>query len=415
MMRLTRREFLSLSTATVTGLWLAACQPIQPPIPTAQEAITPLPPLTEVSLLDEKTQATIENSVRYLMTNSQTPGLAVGILQDGQVVYAQGFGIVRAGTDASVTAQSIFQVMDLTHLFTVTAAMQLVEQNKLDLDAPIVEYLPYFKVADERYTQITMRHLLSDSAGLPTTPEEEPTLDWEGKTPQTDDGALERYIRSLSAIELEHAPGTPRPGYMSNMGYDVAGEVIAKVSGEIYEEYMQQHILKPLGMNQSTFYPEQVNPELRVTPHVSEGMEAVVSELVTTSRERAPSVGLFSNLADLLRWAQANMNRGELDGQRILQASSFDEIWKPQAHLGWDFDQQDEGLSWILGSHRGYPVSHYWALDVGFHGSCYLVPQENAGAILLGNQFTANRLTSWYAHAAAKMALESTALKKRAA
>lgn len=131
MMRLTRREFLSLSTATVTGLWLAACQPIQPPIPTAQEAITPLPPLTEVSLLDEKTQATIENSVRYLMTNSQTPGLAVGILQEGLVVYAQGFGVVHAGTDAPVTAQSIFQVMDLTHLFTVAAAMQLVSKANL--------------------------------------------------------------------------------------------------------------------------------------------------------------------------------------------------------------------------------------------------------------------------------------------
>jgi CubicO group peptidase (beta-lactamase class C family) len=252
-----------------------------------------------------------------------------------------------------------------------------------------------------------MRHLLSETAGLPATPESFPQLDWKDKTPQTDDGALERYVRILSDETILFEPGQGH--VFSNMQYDIAGEVIAKVSGELFEENMHRHILEPLGMTMSTFYPQAVNPEQRATPHVAEFNGARVSELATWSRERVPSVGLFSNVDDLNRWMMANLNRGELDGVRFLQDASFDEIWAPTVHLGWGPDENDMGLGWWLGERRGYPVRMYQGTDLGVQASCYLVPELRAGAVALGNQFTGAGRTAFYATVLASMAVDLVA------
>ena len=413
MNRLTRREFLSLSAATAAGLYLAGCQPLQAPAPEAPLATLPAPAPAEVNLLPADLQTTVENVVAFMMDDSHTPGLAVGIVQDGEPIYAQSFGLATAGSDKPVTAQSLFQIMDMTHVFTAAAAMQLVEQGKLDLDAPVVEYLPYFQLDDERYKQITMRHLLTESAGLPEMEYWNPAADWQGKTPQTDDGALERYVRNLGDVQLWQEPGQS-PGFC-NMTYDIAGDVIAKVSGEVFEEYMAHHVLQPLGMSQSTFYPQQANPELLVTPHMLDGVKAVPSELVTYSRERAPSVGLFSSLGNLLRWTQANLNRGELDGQRILQAATYDLLWAPfqvysALYRSSDFDSK--AIGWILGSLGSHPMYQYLGMDMGFNGAFCLVPERRSGAVVLSNLFSSFDTTSPFALSLAEMLLEMTALKE---
>jgi CubicO group peptidase (beta-lactamase class C family) len=342
------------------------------------------------------------------MESSHVPGLVLGLVKDGQVIYAQGHGVAEVGTERPITPESIFQIMDLTHTFTAAAAMQLVEQGKLELDAPVVEYLPYFKLGDDRYTQITLKHLLVETAGLPPTLISRPARDWEGKTPQTDDEALERYVRSLTAVRLVTDPG--QLSNFSNMGYDIAGDVIAKVSGEVFEEYMAQHILAPLGMAYSTFYPDQVDPELRVTPHVVKGAAPVVSELPTYSRERAPSVGLFTNLADMLRWTQATLNRGELDGNRILEASSYDQIWASAHPINQGGDMSDRGLGWFTGSSAGHHVCQYESSDLGYLAASYLCPDEQGGAVAMGNQFTAADYTPWYASGLASMAMSTYVL-----
>jgi CubicO group peptidase (beta-lactamase class C family) len=346
------------------------------------------------------------------MDSNHVPGLALGIVQDGQVVYAEGFGVARVDTDQPVTPQSVFQIADQTHTFTALAALQLAEQGKLELDAPVVEYLPYFRLADERCSQITVKHLLTQMAGLPPTPYWAPNLDWEGKTVQTDDGALERYVHSLGDVQLHSDPGT-RFVYC-NMSYDIAGDVIAKVSGQLFEEYMAQHILAPLGMDHSTFYPEQVDPALRVTPHVYAAGErkVAVCELATHSRERAPSVGLFTTVADLSRWVMVHLNRGELDGTRILQSAGYDLLWEPVAELpkDWGNHYQFFALGWFLGANRSHPVRHYWGGDLGFHNSVYLVPDRMAGVVALGNQFTPQTNPVAYAETIAVIAAELVAL-----
>ena len=127
-------------------------------------------------------------------------------------------------------------------------------------------------------------------------------------------------MRSLSDVKLDFAPGS---GFLSNFDYDVLGDLIAKVSGQTFEAYMQEHVLTPLGMTQSTYLPKQADPAALVSPHMNKGNDVFVSDLATDGREHGPSLGLWSSIADMCRWVKANLNRGELDGQRILDDASY--------------------------------------------------------------------------------------------
>ena len=101
------------------------------------------------------------------------PGLGVGIVDEDEIVYAKGFGVQSLETRAPVTPDSIFCVASISKCFVASAVMQLVEQGKLHLDAPLVQYLPYFKLDDERYRQITLRQILSHTSGMPDMDEGE--------------------------------------------------------------------------------------------------------------------------------------------------------------------------------------------------------------------------------------------------
>lgn len=415
MNRLTRRSFLRLSTTLAAGLTLAACQPIQAPIPVAQDAPlpTPLPEAVEIMLVDEQKAAGFHRGLAYIMDAFTVPGAGIGIVQDGQVIYALGHGVTNVDTSTPVTTNSLFQIADLTHTFTATAAMQLVEQGKLELDMPVVEVLPYFRVADDRYVQITVRHLLTESAGLPGTMDAMPVYDWKNKewADIDDDSALETYVRSLATVKLNTDPGSVHA--FCNMAYDIAGDVIAKASGEVFETYVTHHILQPLGMPFTTFAPEQMDPALVVTPHIVSRSQATVSEIATRCRERAPSVGIFSSVADLNRWLLFNLQRGELEGVRILQDISFDRLWAADFDLaargplfvGTPWARR--GLGWFTGTYRDHSACAYRAVDLGFHAAVYLLPQKQVGAIALGNQFHGiGDMTDLYAANMASMAID---------
>ena len=122
--------------------------------------------------------------------------------------------------------------------------MQLVERGKIDLDAPVAQYLPYFRLDDDRYREMTIRQMLSHTSGMPDMEESE--YDELVAHPEVDEGAAERYVRGLSHLKLVAAPG--ERFFYSNIAYNVLGDLIAKVSGQTFEDYMKEHILRPAGM-----------------------------------------------------------------------------------------------------------------------------------------------------------------------
>lgn len=235
----------------------------------------------------------LEPVIKQLIEKSDTPGFAIAVVENQKVVYAAGFG-VRNLKDRSkpITPRSLFHMASVTKPFVATSIMQLWERGKINLDDPVSKYLSYFRLKDDRSKTITVRQMLSHVSGMPDVE------DYEWDKPQYDAGALERYVRSLSTHSLIAGPGA-RFQY-SNMAYEVLGDVIAKVSGESFEDYVRRHILEHLGMKSSTLLVKQADPELLTTPHVyDDSYDVAVSPVFPYNRMHAPSSTLYSNVLDM--------------------------------------------------------------------------------------------------------------------
>jgi CubicO group peptidase (beta-lactamase class C family) len=328
----------------------------------------------------------LQPALERLIQDQRLPGLAIAVVEDNRVAYAAGFGLRNlTRTDDVVTTRSLFHMASITKPFVATALMQLAENGRLDFEAPVVRYLPYFRMADERYERITVRQMVTHTSGMPDVD------DYEWDTPQYDDGALERYVRSLRTLELEFAPGEQFK--YSNMAFEVLGDVVAKISGETFDDYVQRRILAPLRMNDSTLLLRRADPALLAWGHeLDENGRPLPSRIYPYNRMHTPSSNLHSNALDMARWAIANMNRGELDGARILSASSYDLMWKPAAELRGR--PSPTGLSWFLGEYRGHRLVEHGGGDTGFRTGLAMLPERGVAVVWMTN-------SEWLRHPAA--------------
>lgn len=319
------------------------------------------------------TTAEIDNYVEKVMNKIDIPGLAIAVVQDGEVVYSNAFGMRNIAAQTELADEHIFHMASVSKPFVATAIMQLVEQGKMKLDDPVTTYLSYFQLADDRYQQITIRQMLNHTSGMPDV------LDYEWDAPEKDEGAAERYVRSLTTEKMIAAPG--ETWRYSNMAFDALGDVIAKVSGTSFEDYVKTNILLPLGMKQSSFLQPDIAPPLRTTPHVWH-FKPIVSEVYPYNRRHAPSSTLNASVTELTQWMLANLNRGELDGKRILKAESYDILWQPSAAVN---ENLNVGLSWFIGNYKGNKIIFHSGGDTGYRSQLVLVPEKNIGVVLACN------------------------------
>jgi CubicO group peptidase (beta-lactamase class C family) len=318
-----------------------------------------------------KTQ--LEPVIKQVMEQTTMPGFAIAVVENQKIVYSAGFGVKNLNSKEPISTSSLFHMASITKPFVATSLMQLWEQGRIDLDSPVVKYLPYFRLADERYKQITVRQMLSHISGMPDV------QDYEWNKPQYDDGALERYVRSLGNRSLIAEPGAKMQ--YSNMAFEVLGDVIAKVSGISFEDYVKRNILEPLGMKSSTLLVKQADPALLTSPHVqSATYEVEVSKVFPYNRMHSPSSTLYSSVLEMSRWAIANLNRGELDGKRILKPSTYDLMWKP---AGEQFPQI--GISWFLNKYREHAVVMHSGGDTGFVSNLVLIPERKIAVVMMSN------------------------------
>ncbi len=337
-------------------------------ITTAQtpEAIPKTDPVARLS-------TELEPKIKAEIQQGHLPGFAIGVIRNGKLIYAKGFGVAKLGSNTTITSRSLFHMASVTKTFVATAVMQLVEKGKIDLDAPLTRYLPYFRLNDERYRTITIRQTLSHTSGIPDT------VNYNWDKPEYDAGALERFVRSIADQKLVFAPGE-KFGY-SNTAYEILGDVIAKVSGESFEDYVQHNILTPLGMKDSTLLVREANPQLLASPHVMENDKVVVSKIFPYNRAHAPSSTLYSSIEDMSRWAIANLNRGELDGKRILKRETVDAMWRPVV----DALSMKEGISWFTTDKQGHRFVLHSGGDVGFESLVVLAPEDGVAVVGMSN------------------------------
>jgi CubicO group peptidase (beta-lactamase class C family) len=330
-------------------------------------------------------QEQLDPMLQQVVASFQLPGLAAGVVSNGELVYARGFGVTSLETGAPVTPSSLFHMASVSKTFVATALAQLAERGKVDLGAPVVRCLPYFRLADERFPELTIHQLLTHTSGMPDVE------DYHWDRPEEDDGALERFVRSLANETLLFPPG--QKFEYSNMAYEILGDVIAKVSGMTFEDYLKVHILDPLGMHASTFLKREVSADLAAFPHVYQP-EIAPSQVYPYHRAHAPSSTLHSNVLELGNWAMANLNRGVFKGERILAAASYELLWKPYQATSTSASQAGGkeafvGLSWFIGEHKGYLVIGHSGEDIGFMSRLALLPEAGLAVIVLINAIPA--------------------------
>ena len=304
------------------------------------------------------------------------PGLAVCIVEKGRVVHLAGYGFADLESKRPVTPATLFHTASVSKTFVATAVMQLVETGRIDLDRSVITYLPYFRLSDPvRTTRVTVRQLLSHTSGMPDV------RDYEWEAPDDDDGVLERYVRGLKVQRFVSPPGE-RFVY-SNMAYEVLGDVIAKVSGLTFEDYMRVHVLEPAGMAASTFFRPASGSGVSAEPYVGRG-RARASDVYPYNRAHAPSSTLHASASDMCDWIVENVGsagRGQ-GGGTVLGDAARDTMWTRHVQVRPDVQM---GLGWMLAdSPLGLWVRH-GGRDIGFQSHLSLFPDVRGGLAILSN------------------------------
>jgi CubicO group peptidase (beta-lactamase class C family) len=315
-------------------------------------------------------QDRVDAYVKERMASWSIPGLALAIVEDGQLTLTRGYGLADKDQGRPMTAQTPVAVGSATKPLTATAIMQLVETGKVDLDAPVTRYLPWFRLDDPRAAAITIRHLLSHTSGIPASA----TL-----TGGQESDALDRRVRALEWEKLRNDPGA-RWEY-ANDGFNTLGLIVQVVSGMPYEQYLGEKILQPLGMTHSTFEPARA-AELGLAQGYVRRKGELRAEKNRLTRAYNPSGMLLASAEDAGRYLAALANGGALDGARILSPESLDRMWAPAARVG---DNLDYGLGWFLSEQEGLRAVIHPGEILTMGSMFVLIPERRLGVAVLAN------------------------------
>lgn len=321
------------------------------------------------------------------MNEYKLTGLAVGVVQNGQVIYSKGFGVTNIKTKAKVTKDHVFHVASVSKLFTAIAVMQLAEAGKLKLDDKLVKIAPQLKFSDQRVKDITIRQLLNHTAGLPDVG------NYRWGRHHKGDKALEKDMLSKN-FKLTYAPATKV--YYSNLGYDVLGYVVQLASGQTFEAYVKQHILAKANMTNSDFRYYNTPKKLRVSPHTKSRMtgKVVLRKHYPYTREHAPSSTLNASIKELNLWMIRFL--GDLSNNKSYQ-QMLKPSFKGNSHMGLGFQ---------MGKIKGRKKVGHYGGDRGFRSYLMMVPEENLGLVILGNCDYKDDFRSEILHAIAQLILK---------
>jgi CubicO group peptidase (beta-lactamase class C family) len=332
---------------------------------------------SEKKIIDTKFDR-IDSLIRNQSKLQSSTGIAVAIVKDALIIYNKGFGYANLATHDTVTTKTMFHLGSIPKSFVAIALLQLVEQKKVNLDSLVTKYIPELKFKDERYKQITVRHLVTHSSGIFTYHPH----DYDN--PKHEDDALDKFVRSLDYDELRFNPGE-KFSY-SDTNYDIVGDIIYRVTGIPFEEYMKKYILNPCEMNQSTFFLPDTNNVAR--PYIQDYKNCNISRglLYPVNREHAPDGSLFSNTTEMCNWMTMNMHKGKFGNNTIINASTHDSLWTPKYAVGWDtIFYKSMGIGWFIGMFNNKTTYLHSGYDHGYQSVYCIIPEDKYGIVILSN------------------------------
>ncbi len=330
--------------------------------------------------------ASVDTLVEKVMKSFNVPGIAVGIVKDGKIIHSKGYGQRSLKAQLPVTSNTLFGIASNSKAFTAAALGILVEQGKIKWDDHVRDYIPEFKLYDPYVTEhFTIKDLLTHRSGMGLGAGDLMFF------PDSSDFSLKdiihnlRYLPQISEFRTKY-------DYDNNL-YIVAGEVIARVSGKSWDEFVETNIFKPLGMGSSAGSYERLSSYQDVIDgHAAvEGKVKVIPR--NTLRMGHSAGGIYSNITDLSRWLICLMNKGvSSEGKRILSDATVKEMWTPQTILPvynpgvYNVHFNSYGLGFLLSDVLGkLQVTHTGGLE-GMVTQITMLPELKLGIIVLTNQ-----------------------------
>jgi CubicO group peptidase (beta-lactamase class C family) len=345
---LSRRRFIVARCASpwITGLILALGAGAG-----ARQASTPPDP--------------VDQYVQSEMAARHIPGLALLVARGGTIVKAKGYGFANLEHKVPVKPETVFQSGSVGKQFTATALMMLVEEGKVGLDDRISKY---FKDTPDSWKDVTVRRLLSHTAGFTDYPR-----DFNFREDYTEDQLLKRAM----AIPLAFAPG--EKWQYSNMGYVTLGILIGKVTGGFYGDFLQARIFRPLGMSAT-----RIINEADIIPNRAAGYRLVKGvvknqEWVSPTMNTTADGSLYFNVLDLAKWDAA------LYTEKLLKRSSLDLMWTPVKLNDGKPNSAGYGFAWSIGTAGGHRVIEHGGAWQGFTSAISRYVDDKLTVVVLAN------------------------------
>src|SRR3954452_3069152 len=315
----------------------------------------------------------LESVVREQMAEWDIPGISLAIWNRGEQEEGA-WGAASIATGQQVIDQTLFRIGSISKIFTTTLIMTFVDDGKLDLDTPVIHWIPDLPLCDRDARQsITLRHLLTHMAGFYGD-----RFDDHGRG----DDALERKVAALGDLAQQTKPG--EVWTYCNAGFDLAGRVCEIVGDDAFENLMRKRVFDPLQLDTITYFPDEAIRHPVAVGHERDRDRGrnLISDPWPLPRCSNPAGGISATPDHLLRFARMHMNDGELDGVRVISAKSAREMrslqTKAEPHRTW-------GLGWQRTVAGGVDVIGHTGSTNGFCAGLVTVPEHHFAIAILTN------------------------------
>jgi CubicO group peptidase (beta-lactamase class C family)/D-alanyl-D-alanine dipeptidase len=337
------------------------------------------------------------------LAQKEIPALSIAIVDDQQIVWAQGFGMADPKAKTPATAETVYRIGSVSKLFTDIGIMQLVEKDQINLDAPITAYLPDFQPKNPFGTDITLRQMMSHRSGLLREPPY-------GNYFEPDQTSLAKTVASLNDTELVYAPNTHTK--YSNAAIGTVGYVLQQHAGEPFAKYLKRSVLDPMQMNHSSFEPD---PKIIANLAKAEmwTYDGLNFPAPTFELGMAPAGCMYSTVYDLGKFLSVLMAQGKTPSAgNLIQPSTLAEMWKPQFPNpgGRVF-----GLGFIVHPFEGHRLVGHGGAIYGFATTLDLLPDDKVGVVVFATRDSANAVTERIGEEALRLTLAHRAGKPVAA
>ncbi len=321
-------------------------------------------------------QVTLFDFVEKTAAQFNIPGVAAGVLVDGRETCAF-HGVTSIDNPLPVDKDTLFILASVSKTYTATALMRLVAEGRVELDAPVRRYVPELKLKDERTAaEVTVLNLLNHTSGM----------SW-GLVVDTGEGddALERYVAHLAELDLIASPGE-RTSY-SQAGFNLAGRIIEKVTGQTFEHAVASLVFKPLELSHSFYARDDMMTRRFVVGH-NRGDDGKLSigRLWRRPRGDNPGGGIASSVSDQLRWARFHLGDGRAEsGERVLPAEVLHRMKEPTARLVGSSLGDAIGIGWFLRDIDGVRTIGHGGSANGQFTDLLIVPERAFAVVALSN------------------------------